>query len=90
MIEYKGNKTVQPEEGKREKALWEEYVDTDTNRSSYQEHTPKLIQEFCKNDEHYFVAISPTARTVVCDKCNFITSYVLGLQMLTDGKIITK
>lgn len=85
-----GNRAVEPTEGKRVAGLWNEYVDPDTGQSSYMEHEVKTIATYCKPQDHYFEANSPQSRFVTCKKCGLFTSYVLGPQILQDGKIIDR
>lgn len=68
--------------------LWAEYVDTDTNKSSIQYHEPKVIETYCKPQDHFFMNESGHSREVYCIKCGMIATYVLGLQKLINGKIV--
>lgn len=69
--------------------LWQKMVNVRTGQHSYAEHEPKLIKQWCKDDDHYYEAKNPQSRTVLCNKCGKETYYVLGLQKLEAGKIIT-
>lgn len=86
----KGDRSVEPQEGKRVAGLWREHVNSETGESSYREHTLSTIATYCRPKDHYFEASSPSSREVVCKKCGFISSYILGLQILQDGKIIDR
>ena len=72
------------------KGLWVEYVNTDTKESSIKEITPKTIKSYCKPSKHYFVPISSSSRECLCRKCGIGATYILGLQKLVKGKIITQ
>lgn len=82
-IDYKGNVAT----SEKTKGLWDIYeVD---GRSSYTEHELKTVWESCKPDEHYFELTDSPKRECTCKKCGFITHFIVGLQILSDGKIIS-
>lgn len=68
--------------------LWTERKDPITGKSSIEEHTPKLVQEWCPPDKHYFVMDDPRSRIIVCKHCKYEAKFVLGMQKLVDGKIV--
>lgn len=69
--------------------LWQKMVNVRTGQHSYTEHEPKLAKQWCRDDDHYYEAKNPSSRTVLCNKCGKEATYVLGLQKLEAGKIIT-
>lgn len=69
------------------KGLWNEYVD-DNGNSSYKEHTLKTVWQSCPKDECYFELTNSPQRECTCKKCGVITTFIVGLQTLRDGKII--
>lgn len=69
-----------------DKGRWTELVDSQTGRSSIQEHKLKVIWTGCKEDEHEFELSGN--REVTCKKCGYIKNFVLGLQKFENGKII--
>lgn len=70
--------------------LWNNVVNPETGENSITEHKPKLIIQFCKQQDHYFELISPTSRQLKCKKCSMETYFILGLQQLIDGKVINQ
>jgi hypothetical protein len=68
--------------------LWNEVIDTRSNRSSYQEHELKTVWESCPKAECYFELTDSPKRECTCNKCGAIAHFVLGMQALKDGKII--
>jgi hypothetical protein len=74
-------------EHKSGEGIWTEYVDTETNKSTIQEHKVKTVARYCKPADHEFTPVSATSREVICTKCGFVTTYILGLQTLIDKKI---
>ena len=84
-MEYKGN--VAPPDAKEEtKGLWNVYeVD---GKSSLTEHKLKTVWESCPDGEHEFKLTNSAQRECICTKCGFITTFVLGMQILLDGKIV--
>ena len=85
-LTYKGN--VAPADASEAvKGLWEVYVD-ERGRSSLTVHEPKLIWQSCEYKDHHFELTNPGLRECTCNKCGFITTFIVGLQKLVDGKII--
>lgn len=76
-LEYRGGK-----------GLWTEYVDSETNKSSIELHTPKTVATYCKHSEHTFKHENSHSSDVYCTKCGALTHYILGMQKLVDGKIV--
>lgn len=67
---------------------WKEYVNTDTGESSIKEHTLKTIWTSCpKNMCRYELTDAPK-RECTCMKCGAMTTFIVGLQSLVDGKIV--
>jgi hypothetical protein len=83
MLEYKGN--VAPQDASEEvKGLWNVYeVD---GVSSLREHKPKTIWESCLPEEHYFEVTNSPKREATCKHCKFITTFIVGIDILKDGK----
>lgn len=71
------------------KGLWREYINPETKESSIKNIEPTLIKQYCKANKHYFVQVSPSSRDCVCKKCGIGATYILGLQKLVNGKIIS-
>lgn len=69
-----------------DKGRWTELIDSETGRSSIQEHELKVIWTGCKEDEHEYELTGN--REVTCKKCGYIKNFVLGLQKLENGKIV--
>lgn len=70
--------------------LWNDVVNPDTGEHSLQEHTPKLISKFCKQEDHYFEPKSPSSRQLKCKECGMESYYILGYQQLINGKVINQ
>jgi len=81
--EHKGNVAYTD----KTKGLWDVYEDSN-GKSSLTEHKPKLIWESCKTEDHEYKLTNSRKRECICTKCGFITTFVLGLQLLVDGKIV--
>lgn len=83
---YKGN--VAPADAKKEvKRLWDVY-ENELGESSLTIHEPKLVWQSCKTKDHLFELTNSGRRECTCIKCGFITTFIVGLQKLIDGKII--
>ncbi len=87
MLEYKGN--VAPEDASEEvKGIWNVYeVD---GVSSLKEHKLKTVWESCKPDDHYFEITNSPRREATCIHCKMIRNFILGIDVLTDGKFTKK
>lgn len=83
MLDYKGN--VAPEDASDEvKALWNVYeVD---GRSSLTEHKLKTVWTSCLPKDHYFEITDSPKREATCKHCGFISNYIVGIDVLKDGK----
>lgn len=65
--------------------LWIEQKDKQGN-SSLQDHHLKVVWTSCKPEDHYFELTGN--REVTCKKCGFSQSFILGMTVLRDGKLI--
>lgn len=68
-----------------DKGRWTELVDSETGRSSIQEHELKVIWTGCKEDEHDFELTGN--REVTCKKCGYVKNFIVGLEKFENGKI---
>lgn len=68
---------------------WQEFVN-EKGESSIKEHTLKTIWKSCKEKDHVWKLTNNANnnREVECEKCGLIRSFVLGREVLIDGKII--
>jgi hypothetical protein len=83
---FKGN--VAPADAKEEvKGLWNIY-ENERGESSLTIHEPKLVWQSCETKDHEFKLTNSGRRECTCSKCGFITTFIVGLQQLVDGKII--
>lgn len=82
-MQYKGNVA----HTEKTKGLWEVYED-DRGNSSLQTHKPRLVWQSCEGNDHYFELTNPGRRECTCKKCQFITTFIVGLQALVDGQIV--
>lgn len=69
------------------KALWNVY-ENELGQSSLKIHEPKVIWQSCENNDHYFELTNSGRRECTCKHCKVITTFIVGLQQLVDGKII--
>lgn len=68
-----------------ETGRWQDHVNKETGEHSVKYHTPKLIWKSCKTNKHCFELTGN--REVTCSKCGFVKPFVLGLEVLKDGKL---
>lgn len=86
-LNFVGN--VAPPNSKEEtKGLWNVYED-DTGKSTLETHELKTIWQSCPKDECYFELTNSPRRECTCNKCGSIAHFVLGMQALIDGKIVS-
>lgn len=64
--------------------LWNEHVDTETGRSTYQEHELKTIANYCGEKDHFWEL---KGRAAVCSKCGMARPVIIGPQKVENGKI---
>lgn len=69
------------------RGLWNVY-ENERGESSLKIHEPKLIWESCETKKHNFELTNSARRECTCTKCGFITTFIVGLQKLIDGKIV--
>lgn len=69
--------------------LWAEYVHEDTGESTLKEHKPKVIWESCPPYKCYYELTNSAERECTCRKCGAKVRFVLGIQILQNGKIVS-
>jgi hypothetical protein len=67
------------------KNLWEDVVNEQGRHSLTENIVPRVVTEYCKPDDHYWEEFEDS-RTAVCKKCGILTRYILGKDILIDGK----
>lgn len=88
MWEFKEN--VAPTDASEEvKGIWNVY-ENDLGESTLKTHKLKTVWESCETDKHYFEVTDSPKREATCKHCKFITSYIVGLDVLKDGKFTRK
>ena len=68
--------------------LWTETI-KENGESSIQDITPKVVKEFCAEDDHYFILESPSKREVKCKHCGMFRHFILGKHIPVDGKLVS-
>lgn len=68
--------------------IWARYVDDSTGRDTYAEHTPRLVKQWCGEDNCDFVP-TDNPRMVVCRKCGNTRNFIVGFHTIKDGKLLT-
>lgn len=68
---------------------WKEWVNSDTGESSLKTHALKTVYQSCPTDQCHFELTNSAARECTCVKCGRIEHFIVGLQALIDGKIVT-
>ena len=86
-LEYKGN-VADPEASDAVKGLWEVYEKG--GKSSYTEHKLKTVWTSCKKTDHYFEITDSPRREATCNICGYITTFIVGIDDLIDGKFVLK
>jgi hypothetical protein len=71
------------------KALWDVY-ENEKGESTLTEHKLKTVWTSCKTADHYFEITNSPRREATCNKCGFITTFIVGLDDLIDGKFVRK
>lgn len=82
--EKTGN-VASPDAKEEVKALWDVY-ENEKGESTLKEHTLKTVWTSCKENEHYFEITDSPKREATCNKCGFITYFIVGIDELKDGK----
>lgn len=67
---------------------WQDVVNTKTGEHSVKTHKLKVVHQWCKDGDHFYVETNPTTHDIQCTKCGNETRYVLGICKLVDGKLI--
>jgi hypothetical protein len=88
MWEYKGN-VASKDASDEVKGLWNVY-ENDLGESTLQEHIPKVVWESCLPDKHYFEITNSPKREATCKYCKTIVHYIVGIDVLKDGKFSKK
>lgn len=65
---------------------WTEYQNSETGKSSIETHELKVVWKSCKPDKHYYELTAN--REVTCKKCKMVKPFILGQEVLKDGKLI--
>lgn len=68
---------------------WKDIINTKTGEHSVKIHELKVVKTWCKEGECFFVTKGPASRDVECNKCGREGHYILGMQKLENGKIIS-
>lgn len=74
-----------PDAKEEVKALWDVY-EKDDGESTLKEHTLKTVWTSCHTDDHYFEITDSPKREATCKKCGFIVNFIVGIDILKDGK----
>lgn len=74
--------------GTEDNGRWKEYINSDTGESSIKEHKLKTIWISCPPKKCYYELTNPSTRECTCTKCGSIYNFVLGMQILQNGKIV--
>ncbi len=61
---------------------WKDIINTKTGEHSVKEHRLKLVKQWCKPDEHFYIETNPQTHEITCEKCGMETRYVLGMYKL--------
>lgn len=83
MYEFKENKAGDSPN----KGLWNVYVNTQTNESSYQEHTPKLVKQWCAKGQHNYLIVNMSKRLAECSVCGQERNFIVGKHTI-DGDTV--
>jgi hypothetical protein len=81
----KTGNVADPEASEEVKGLWNVYENED-GVSSLTEHTLKTVWTSCKTEDHYFEITDSPKREATCNKCGFIVNFIVGIDVLKDGK----
>lgn len=85
---FKGN-VAAPNAKDEVKGLWNVY-ENEHGESSLKIHEPKLVWQSCPTtDDCYFELTNSPARELTCTKCGRHTTFIVGMQALVDGKIVS-
>jgi len=69
-----------------DKGRWTELVDSETGKSSIQEHKLKVIWTGCKEDKHSFEFTGN--RELTCKRCGYVKNIIIGFEKLENGKVV--
>jgi len=68
---------------------WKEYINSETGESSIKEHQLKTVWQSCPKGKCHFELTDSPKRECTCQNCGAITNFILGMQSLVKGKIVT-
>lgn len=71
------------------KALWDVY-ENEKGESTLTEHKLKTVWTSCAQDDHYFEITDSPRREATCRKCGFIVNFIVGIDVLKDGKFFKR
>lgn len=66
--------------------LWTEVIVD--GKSSITIHEPKMIKQFCKEEDHYWEISDNSKRLMKCKHCGMENHFVVGVEEIRDGKIV--
>ena len=72
------------------KGRWEDRIDPVTGEHSVKEHHLKTVWESCLPGECYFEITDSAKREATCTKCKMVVNFIVGIDILTDGKFSKK
>jgi len=84
--QFKDNVAL-PNSSEKVKGLWNVYEDQDGN-STLTTHKLKTVWQSCPPGDCYFELTDSPKRECTCNKCGTITTFIVGMQALVDGKIV--
>lgn len=70
--------------------LWQNWKNTKTGEQSLRLHTPKVVKQWCAEEDHYFEQKHPQKRIAICKHCKMERPFVLGRDRLVDGKFLKR
>lgn len=85
MTWIKTGNVADPEAKEEVKALWDVY-ENEKGESTLTEHKLKTVWTSCKPGECYFEITDSPKREATCNKCGFIVTFIVGIDVLKDGK----
>lgn len=68
--------------------LWTERKDPVTGNSSIKTHELRVVKEWCKPEDHDFMYLTPASRVVRCRLCGYEATYIPGVRILVNGKLV--
>lgn len=68
--------------------IWQNWMNTRTRQQSLKTHQPRVVQQWCAEDDHFFEIKNPQKRIAVCKHCKMERPFVLGRDKLVNGKFL--